>query len=109
MLLRCVSENRFGSFLRAYNRVFAAGDLSDYDCAVDKEKQLLRKQFRILEASGTSKAPKVVGYEGLVVRSHTMNWIAVISEFGGCIDTGAAVKVSAFDPTLYHVETGEQT
>ena len=108
MLLRCVSENRFGSFLRAYNRVFAAGDLSDYDCPVDKEKQLLRKQFRILEASGTSKAPKVVGYEGLVVRSHTMNWITVIPELGRGINTGAAIKLFAFDPAVDHVETREQ-
>src|SRR5919108_5869043 len=108
MLLRCVSENRFGGLFCACHCVFAAGNLSNDDSAVDEEKQLLRNQFGALEAGSTSKALEVIRYEGFVVGGHTMNWIAVISEFGGRIDTGAAVKVFAFDPVPYHVETGEQ-
>ena len=77
MRLRCVSENRFGGFFRACHRVFATRDLSNDDGAVDKEKQLLRKQFRVFETGSTSKALKVVRYEGLVVGSHAMNFAVV--------------------------------
>ena len=108
MRLRCVSENRFGGFFRACHRVFATRDLSNDDGAVDKEKQLLRKQFRVFETGSTSKALKVVRYEGLVVGSHAMNWITVIPKLGRGINTCAAIKLFAFDPAADHVETREQ-